>query len=507
MKDTAAGLWQKFRHPAVIKRAETYARYTIPSLMVDPLLATTDQNVIYDFQSVGAVLVNQLAAKLTGLLFPATQPFFKNVLSKELKQSTVAQGRSVEELQGALAQIEIEASQIPFIKANYAKLTRAIKLAVITGNALVYWDTATREFRVWTLHSFVVKRDGNGHWRTVVLKQRFRFDELPIEVQNDARSKNPDKYKDDAQVDFFTLVQKEPGAVNPRVTVKHELDGKWVGPHASYPEHLCPWIVPTWNLADGEDYGRGMVEDHTGDFAKLSLLSEQLGIYELESLQVLNLVNEAGGAVLDDVKNADNGEYVAGKADAISAYERGDYQKIAAINNSLAPVISRLSTAFMYAANTRDAERVTAEEIRQQAKEVESALGGVYSILAESMQTPLAYLMMQEVSPRLLPGLISRALRPQILTGIQALNRSVEIQNLIQAITAAQAIVPVTQQLDPRISAQKVMDLLYRNYSVNTSNVFKDESEMDQEASNLETLADETLLTSGEDIRQNLTSI
>jgi len=127
---------------------------------------------------------------------------------------------------------------------------------------------------------------------------------------------------------------------------------------SSYPEHLCPYVVSAWNVPDGEHYGRGYVEEYSGAFAKLSLLSEQLGLYELESLNVLNLVDESAGAVVDDYKEADTGDYVPGKAGAITAYERGDYNKIVATNNSLQSIVMLLNRAFMFTGQMRDAERV-----------------------------------------------------------------------------------------------------------------------------------------------------
>ena len=58
----------------------------------------------------------------------------------------------------------------------------------------------------------------------------------------------------------------------------------------------------------------------------------------------------------------------------------------------------RLGAAFLLnTAVTRDAERVTAQEIRMQAQELESSLGGVYSRLANELQLPLAKRLLQEI--------------------------------------------------------------------------------------------------------------
>jgi hypothetical protein len=481
-QETAASLWTAYRDETVVRRAEHYSKFTIPSLMVDPLLGAHNEDIRHDFQSAGAMLLNNLAAKLTSLLFPSNQPFFKNVVNDELRAQAKAAGVGEDTINAQLSVLEQEATKNLFINASFAKLTRTIKLLIATGQALVYRDPDTQKFRVWSLQSFSVKRDAAGDWSCIVLKQRMLFSELPPEVQNDAQAKKPGRYDNKQKLDVFTKIQREPGTLNPKVVVTNELDGTRVGPVAQYPVHLCPWIVPVWNLADGEDYARGMVEEYAGDFAKLSILSENLGLYELGSLEWLNLVNEAGGSTVDDLEKTQPGDYVPGGATAVTSYERGDYQKMNAITASISGVIQRLSAAFMYTGNARDAERVTAAEIRQQASEAENTLGGVYSILAESLQAPLAYLMMKEVSEEIVPGLITKAFYPQIITGIPALNRNIEVQNLLTAVQEGAAIIQIVTQMDQRLDPNKVLDLIYRSHAVDVTLLSKSPAVLKQEA-------------------------
>ena len=480
-KLTANQLWTQYRDENVIRKCEQFARFTLPSLMVDPL-QEGPQEIEHDFQSVGAVLLNNLASKLVSALFPTGVPFFKNTITKGLQQAAVERNIDDQQLASMLAQVDRDAAERLFLNGALAKLTRVIKLLAVTGNVLLYRDPDTSKFVVWSVRSFAVRRTTAGEYRCVVLKQLFKFDELPEAVRNDYETKNPGKLKPESQVEYFTVIEKQPGVVNPRVVVWNEVDGIRVGPESSYPEHLSPWILSTWNLDDGQHYGTGLVEDFTGDFAKLSLVSEQLGLYELEALSILNLVDESAGGIVDEYQEADTGDYVRGKTAAVTSYERGDYNKIAAIRESLGEVIQRLSQAFMYTGNTRNAERVTAEEIRALAREAEAALGGVYSLLAESLQTPLAYLTMSEVSPALMQGLVSKMYKPSIITGTQALSRAVAVQNLLAATQEAAAIVPALTQLDKRIDPVKLMNMLYNARSVDTTLLFKDPEVLAAEA-------------------------
>lgn len=480
-KPTAATLWTKYRDTSVIEKCRQYAQYTLPGLFIDPLVQ--QQSVQHDFQSVGGLLLNHLGAKVTRALFPPGVPFFKNVASEDLKRTATEKGVSDGELDNKLNQVDNQATDRLFLNSSTAQLTNIIKLLAMTGNMLMYRDKETAAIRFWTIHSYSVRRISNGEWRCVVLKEQFQLDELPESIRNDYLSKKPgQKDRLHSQIDLYTKIERQMGSVNPRIVVTTEIDGVRCGPESSYPAHLCPWVVATWNLSPGEHYGRGMVEDYTGDFAKLSLLSEQLGLYELEALSLLNLVDEAAGGIVDEYQEADTGDFVRGKTGGITSYERGDYNKINAVNGGLQQVIQRLSMAFLYSGNTRDAERVTAEEIRQTANEAEQMLGGVYSLLAEQLQMPLAYLVTAEVSDTVMAGLVTRSYKPQILTGIPALTQAVLVQNLLEFSQTAAVVVPALIQLDDRVDRYKLLDVLYSSKNIDTSTIFKSPQQMQADA-------------------------
>src|SRR5690606_25086066 len=94
----------------------------------------------------------------------------------------------------------------------------------------------------------------------------------------------------------------------------------------------------------------------------------------------------------------------------------------------------RLAAAFrMNSSIQRDGERVTAEEIRFMAQELEGALGGLYSILALELQLPMVRLILANLERRKkIPALPSDKVKPQITTGIEALGRGMELNRLAQ---------------------------------------------------------------------------
>jgi hypothetical protein len=79
----------------------------------------------------------------------------------------------------------------------------------------------------------------------------------------------------------------------------------------------------------------------------------------------------------------------------------------------------------------RKGDRVTAEEIRYMASELEDALGGIYSVLAQELQLPLVSLLMTRMQRQnKIPSLPKGMVKPTITTGMEALGRTADLQKL-----------------------------------------------------------------------------
>ena len=86
----------------------------------------------------------------------------------------------------------------------------------------------------------------------------------------------------------------------------------------------------------------------------------------------------------------------------------------------------------------RQGERVTAEEIRYMAQELEDVLGGVYSILSQEFQLPLVNRLMDRMEKAgRLPKLPKKIVKPTIVTGLEALGRGHDLNKLDSFISGA----------------------------------------------------------------------
>lgn len=483
--DSAAAKFTKYRDTYVINKAEEHAEWTVPAIMVDPAKAQNGtQRLQYDYQSAGALLVNNLTSKLSGTLFPTGRPSFKIDLNNELELLARAAGISMEDMRRGASALERKATDQLFKNASLSKLHTAIKLLLVTGNALLYRDPERQEFLVWNLHSYVVKRNAYGKPVEVILRQLVELQDLPPDWQDEYKQKHTGA--DPSYVaEVYTEIVWDWHKQVPTTYVATSVDEVAVGDIATYPVHLCPYILLAWNVQSGEHYGRSYVEEYAGDFAKQSMLSEQLGLYELESLKLINLVDGSSGGDTDELQAAETGDFVNASANALHAYDNGDFQKMQAISNSLSEIFQRLSRAFMYNGVQRQAERVTAEEIREVAAEAESLFGGNYSVLAESLQSPLAYLTMFEVaqlseSSDAVNSLIQGEYKPVIMTGLKAITQNSETQNLlrsVQEIQVAAALAEVSALYD----IDKIVELILQNNSVDTEALQKSPEQLQAE--------------------------
>lgn len=439
-----------------------------------------------DYQEIGALLVNNLAPKLAAMLFPASRPFYKLGAGPDLLERAESSGKTITELQAGFANLEQKSCQRIFLNAGYAQLIQALRHLIVTGNVLTYRDSKAGKFTTYGMQSYSVRRDGQGNVVDAILREFTYIESLPATVQQGLRMGNKTKYQrpdDCPPVELYTRIHRQMGASGRfYYTVSQEADEMPVGTDGIYPEHLCPWQVITWSLIAGENYGRGLVEDFAGGFAKLSDMSHAATLYGIEMMKVLNLVQPGLGADIDELAEAESGEYVQGAPGAVVAYENGDAQKLAALSQLITETFSNLSRAFMYKGNTRDAERVTAFEIKQDALEADNVLGGAYSSLAASMQIPYAHTLLTEVDMALLEGIVTNTLELDIIAGIPALGRATDVQNLILAAQDALAIIPGLVEVDKRIDGQKVMDMIMSGASVDTSLLYKSKETLKAEA-------------------------
>ncbi len=438
MATTAASRYtqlQSEREP-FLTRARQSAKLTIPSLM--PPDGHNGTSKLYTpFQGVGARGVNNLSAKLLLSLLPPNTPFFRlqidDFVLERLAQREGARG----EVEKALNKVERSVMTEIETNASRTSVGEALKQLIVAGNVLLYLMPAGG-VRVFNLDRYVVLRDPDGNVLEVVVKESVSPTALPEAVLK-SLPKQQTKKSDSAHrsLDLYTHIIRTTNGWE----IHQEIQGIEVaGTRGTYPLDKSPWLPLRWSKIDGESYGRGYVEDHIGDLRSLEALTKAIVQGSAAAAKVLFFVNPNGTTSIKAVSESESGDVRSGSKDDVSVLQLEKFADFQIAFRTIEMIEQRLSLAFLLnSAIQRNGERVTAEEIRTMASELEDTLGGVYSILSQEFQLRYVTSLMHDMERRkLLPPLPKELLKPSITTGMEALGRGHDLNKLDGLIAGIQ---------------------------------------------------------------------
>jgi hypothetical protein len=175
----------------------------------------------------------------------------------------------------------------------------------------------------------------------------------------------------------------------------------------------------------------------------VDLLTKAIVEGSAAAAKVLFMVNPNGTTRARTLAEAQNGAIVQGTEADVSVLQLNKFNDFRVAQTVMAQIQDRLSHAFLLNSSVvRDAERVTAEEIRMLSQELEAALGGLYSILSQEFQLPLVSRLMERMGRKdRLPKLPKDIVKPTIVTGVEALGRGNDLNRLDMFLAGAGQVV------------------------------------------------------------------
>ncbi len=342
---------------------------------------------------------------------------------------------------------------------------QALKHLIVSGNALIFMGKDG--LKHYPLNRYVVNRDGNGNVIEIVTKEMISRKVLGLELPKppEAGPNAPDSYEDDAEV--YTCVKMDESSG--RWTWHQEVDDIVLpGSRSTAPKNTSPWLVLRFNTVDGEDYGRGRVEEFIGDLRSLDGLSQALVEGASVASKVIFLVSPSSTTKPQTLSKAGNGAIIQGRPEDVGVVQVGKTADFATASQMVQQIEKRILEAFLVM-NVRQAERVTAEEVRLTQLELEQSLGGLYSLLTVEFLIPyLNRILLVLQRSNQIPKLPKDLVRPKIVAGINSLGRGQDQQALTQFIgTIAQTLGPeaLMKYVDPseaikRLAAAQGIDVL-----------------------------------------------
>lgn len=430
-----------------LQRAQDCARLTVPGIYPeDGFTETMDLPDV--FSSLPARGVMALASRMVSAIYPLNQaPFF----NFELDQAYVPEGADATQTISQLARLDRKIMDKLSSTNLRQELFVLFQHLIICGDAL-FECLDDYNYRVHRVDHYVVQRMPDGKTKKIILREWVDPDAVPSDWPTVEKT---DSYSESGptedHVPYYTEILWN------EKTSKWDVRKEYCGiivDEGSY--SVNPYIPQVWSRIAGEDYGRSLVEEHIGDIRTLEGITKSLVEAAAANAEFRIGVDPTGITEVPDLQDTENGDFVpARQADVfpIQLLKQIDLGPMASLRADLSQQLSR--TFLLQSSIQRNAERVTATEIREVAQELDQTLGGIFSGMARDIQIPVvrrAVVLMARDG--LIPKEINKfvegtgPLNLKVRTGLEALNREVTNSQLAQWAAVVGQVKDVAAYID-----------------------------------------------------------
>ena len=490
-----------------LQRARDAAKLTIPTLL-PPEGHTNESEFATPYQSIGSDGVNNLASAMLISLLPPQTPFFRFTIDKgEWLARRTAQIVEAAALEGGVDPAQVDPLQFLQVAegewdANFAAtdsqlrqmenqvlremetmtirppVDEALRHLFVAGNVLIHMPD-TGGLRVFRLDRYVAERDPMGKLYRIVTCETVKVAQLPEEIRDVAIAQPDDHKARHGEVNLYTQAVLEDG----KFQIRQEV-GRGVlvpGSEGSQKPEDLPWMALRFRRVDGEDYGRGLIEEAQGDLESLEWLSLSIVKASVASAKVLFMVKPTGRTRAKTIARSQFGAVVEGDMDDVGTLQVGKQADMAVAFQAAQSIEGRLGRKFLKPENfIRDAERVTAEEVRRLAQAQEQNLGGFYSTLSEDFQLPLVRLLAKRMQKDgRLAAMEEELVSPSIVTGFAGLGRTIEMDSFDRVVTR------INQMFGPEVAQaylkpREAIDFIAAQEGVQVDAFLRTQEEVDE---------------------------
>jgi len=410
-----------------LDRGRVNASLTIPRLL-PPEDWSEDISLPNPYSSVASKGVTNLASRMLSALIPLNDlPFFGLSMKDGVEAAPEAQ-----------LMLDALAGQI------YSKLAsknirdsffQALQSLIVVGDSCVkLMDDYT--FRTIRLDHYCVMRDVVGELIELVHIEFVPEDMADIPAYSDTIYGAGMWERPGFKTVYCRYVMLEDGTWQAN---KEDSEGNFIE-EGVY--EVFPYAVLRWSSVTSENYGRSKVEEIYGDIQTLETYTQSL----IDSMAAASTffmgVSPTGVTELSDLADSQNGEWVAARREDTYVITPAETMapQIQQMQSAVATMRQSVSESFlMQGGVTRQAERVTATEVRMQGQELENVLGGAFSAIARDLLVPT---VKRAIYNMVSDGTMDEALEKEffeegrisldIITGLQALSQDSQLQKLMQ---------------------------------------------------------------------------
>ena len=445
------------RRQPVVDMGRLMAELTIPSVFPPEGYHTGDP-LPGNNQSLGSILVNNLASALMFMAFPPGLPILRfEPVEFELQKEIDEDPELWAETQLALSRLELAHRKRFQATPLMTAYTGYLKVLLISGNAL--WKHIKLNEPTYHLPTeYVVKRSAQGLPLMCIHKERVPFMTLDAEHkeqieavwdQQDYENKKPWEI----EVDIYSCLKfkADPDGDEPSWLYWQETHGVVLNDTEVETDFDSPPMWPGWLIpVYGNDWGRGYCEEYRGDLYSIESLASSLNDGAAAAALSLLFV-KPGQTSIKAVREARNLSILNGNADDVSMFRSEKTGDFAFVDSREEKIARRLGTAFLLNSSIqRSGERVTAEEWKRMGAELDKAMGGLYTSIAQGNQRIIVVrsVKLHEAETKALPKVPRGIVNIAVVTGVDALGQSTEADTLERFAQAGQQAFPKKWEAD-----------------------------------------------------------
>jgi hypothetical protein len=518
MEKTAAERYARLtsNRTQFLDAARECARLSVPYIM-PPSGHYSGSKLWTPWQAVGAKGVNVMASKLMLSLFPVSTKFFKLQISDgALAKDPDVDAQARSEIDLVLSKMERVVMQHVNESTDRTVLHQAMKHLVVTGNVLLYMGK--KGIKLYPMDRYVVVRDGEGSVTEIVtveaidrqfLPKSF-FKKTPEQWLKERKTgvPEPDNATGDEGAGSIADLKLDPMNNEVAVYTWAKLqDGQWrwhqeaddrliPGTESVCPKNTPQWLPLRFNVVDGEDWGRGRIEEYLGDLKSLESLSQAIVEGSAAAAKVIFTVSPSATTKPNQLAQAGSGAIIQGRPDDVGVIQVGKTADFKTAYDMITLLTQRLSEAFLVL-TVRQSERTTAEEIRATQQELNEQLGGIYGSLTTDLLRPYINRKLVELQrQRMLPKFPKDMVFPTVVAGLEGVGRGQDREALMLFMqTIAQTLGPevMANFLNPteaikRLAASAGIDYLGL---IKTEEELAQESQAQQQAQQQQSMLDQ----------------
>jgi hypothetical protein len=440
---------------AVIDMGRLMAELTIPAVF-PPDGYTTGDDLPGNNQSLSAMCVNTLASNIMFMAFPPGQPICRfKVEETKLQKDIESQPELYSKTILGLSRLEIshrerlQATPIATAYNNY------IKLLLICGNAL-WKHIKLNEPMYRRPDSYVVQRSEGGSPLLTILEDCRKLQALSKKHREQIIKLAPkdffaNKKEWEKEVKIYSVCKLKVGDTDSDDDKSWLYWEEWEGHILEDTAVETDFDVPPMHPGQlipvpGQNWARGYCEEYRGDLFVVE--QHASAINDGASAAALSLIFvKPGQTSLKAVREARNLSVLPGRAEDVTMFRTEKTADYNFVVNNLEVAARRLGAAFMLQSSIqRSGERVTREEIVRLGTELDKALGGLNTQIAQYNQRPIIVraIRLHEAEDKTIPPIPEDIVSIQVITGVDALGASLEADTLQQYAVDGKAAFPET---------------------------------------------------------------